>query len=144
MKKLETLCRSYIAEQLKTHCLLINSKSFLPLQATSSSTTHVLISLLPAEVEYAILDPDIVRKCKFTVKENTSHLVYPSVDKEVDDNDTCRLHFGLVYIFFYCNENLRCILIRFRLINTCNICLCVVPHSSSYFFCHSECVKNIR
>ncbi|KDR12608.1 Peroxisome biogenesis factor 1 [Zootermopsis nevadensis] len=93
-KELETLCRSYIAEQVKTHCLLINSESFLPLQATSSSTTHVLVSLLPAGVEYVILYPDIVRKCKFRVKENTSHLIYPSADKELGNNDAHSVQFG--------------------------------------------------
>jgi len=87
---------------VRTNCLLINSKSFLPLQATSFSTIHVLVTLLPAELEYTILDPDSLRKCKFTVKENTSHLVYPSADRELDNNDTCSVHFGLVYILFYC------------------------------------------
>lgn len=95
------MCRSYIAEQVRTHCLLINSKSFVSLQTPSFSALHVLVSLLPADLEYAILDPDGVRKCKFTVKENISHLVYPSVDKEMDNNETCSVHFWLVYNVFW-------------------------------------------
>jgi peroxin-1 len=93
-KELETLFRCYVAEQVQTHGLLINSESFLTLQATASSTAHVQVSLLPSDMEYAILDPDCVRKCKFTVKDKTSHLVYPSFNKELATNDNCDVHFG--------------------------------------------------
>jgi len=50
-------------------------------------------------MEYAILDPDSVRKCKFTVKDNTSHLVYPSFNKELTTNDNRNVRFGLVYMY---------------------------------------------
>ena len=100
-KELETLFRCYIAEQVRTHGLLINSESFLTLQTSASSTAHVHVSLLPSDMEYAILDPDSVRKCKFTVKDNTSHLVYPSFNKELATNDNCSVHFGLVDICMY-------------------------------------------
>ena len=83
---------------MQTHGLLISSESFLTLQATASGTAHVHVSLLPSDMEYAILDPDIVRKCKFRVKDNTSHLVYPSFNKEFSTNDNCNVRFGLVYI----------------------------------------------
>lgn len=86
---------------MRTHGLLINAESFLTLQASASSTAHVHVSLLPSDMEYAILDPDIVRKCKFTVKDNTSHLVYPSFNKELTTNDNCNVRFGLVYIHIY-------------------------------------------
>ena len=86
---------------MKTHGLLINSESFLTLQASASSTAHVHVSLLPLDMEYAILDPDSVRKCKFTVKDNTSHLVYPSFSKELAANDNCSVCFRLVYIHMY-------------------------------------------
>lgn len=79
----------------------MNSKSFLSLKTPSFSSIHVLVSLLPADLEYGILDPDSVRKCKFTVKENTSHLVYPTVDNEMDNNETCSVHFWLVYNIFW-------------------------------------------
>lgn len=105
---------------MKTHCLLINSESFLPLQATSSSTTHVLVSLLPAGVEYVILYPDIVRKCKFRVKENTSHLIYPSADKELGNNDAHSVQFGLVYISVV-SDNMRHVSIQFTLRNATSL-----------------------
>jgi hypothetical protein len=100
-KELETLFRCYVAEQVQTQGLLINSESFLTLQTTASSAAHVHVSLLPSDMEYAILDPDCVRKCKFTVKDKTSHLVYPSFNKELATNDNCNVCFRLVYMYIY-------------------------------------------
>jgi hypothetical protein len=106
-KELEALFRCYVAKQVGTHGLLINSESFLSLQATACTTAHVYVSLLPSDMEYAILDPDSVRKCKFTVKENTSHLVCPSFNKELPTSDICNVHFGLVYICMYIYVNIK-------------------------------------
>lgn len=86
---------------MRTHGLLINSESFLTLHTSASSTAHVHVRLLPSDMEYAILDTDSVRKCKFTVKDNTSHLVYPSFNKELATNDNYNVRSGLVYIHIY-------------------------------------------
>ncbi|PSN54769.1 Peroxisome biogenesis factor 1, partial [Blattella germanica] len=90
LKELETLCRSYIAEQVATNPLVINSKTILPVSTTNS----VLISLLPTDVEYAVLDPERVRRCKFSVEEKSTQLEPPSLEEDVFYDQTCDIHLG--------------------------------------------------
>ncbi|XP_069678214.1 peroxisomal ATPase PEX1 isoform X2 [Periplaneta americana] len=82
-KELETLCRVYLADQVKRTCLVINSEAYLPLKGLSCGTFYVFVKLMPVDMKYAVLDPDVLRRCKLSVKENNLNLIYPIIDETV-------------------------------------------------------------
>ena len=75
---METVCRKYIADQVEVHPMVISSKALLPVNGTN----RVFITLSPPEIEYAILDPEKIRRCKFTVRGFKSSIHCSVLDEE--------------------------------------------------------------
>ncbi|KAJ9590978.1 hypothetical protein L9F63_015984, partial [Diploptera punctata] len=88
----ETLCRRYIATQVETHPLVLSSGAVLPV----SDSRSVLATLSPPETEYAVLDPERVRRCRFTFKERLNvHL--PVLDDDMIKEETSSLYLCLYH-----------------------------------------------